>query len=957
MSDVFVSYARSDRPFVAELAAALSARGRQVWVDLENIPPTAEWLAEIFKAVESADVVLCVLSPAFLESQVCAIELNHAVEQGKRLIPLVRREVETAAVPEALRVLNWLFWRETDDFEAACARVVAAIELDLAWLKGHTQLLVRANDWRRSEQDRSRLLSGKALVEAESWLAGHDRQEPVPTEAQREFIAAGRRLATRRRRAALLIVAIAVVSGTALTVWGLVERKQTARRAEVALARDLIVKAGAQPGSAPRLRAQLAIEAVRRLDALGEPTQDAVKALREARSYLLRPLQVLSQETPVSGIRFSGDGAYLASLDPDRTVRLWTTADWKQVGAFTAPRPIQSFAVTPDGRVLGAGVAGFDESEALILDLTRGAQVAALTHAGETLPPGARFTQPLHSVLSVALLRNGEQAVTAGVSTVRGWSIAEAAEIARSEGIGVGIGPILPGADDSHVGVKTLDGHWHVIDLSSGEQIGASSEVVLAVGPKGEHLLLLMANGREARLVARGADREAILHHEGIGSAGFSADGEWVATGAKDGSVRLWRVSDGEEIARIAHDGPVLAVEFSPDSARLAIAGSSGRIQIRSVEDPSEPRILNDPGSIRRLAYSPDGRYLAIGTENSPTVSIWDPLSGRLLARMEQTHAARRLAFSPDGVYLASLDLSSTHIWRVPSGELYREVEHRSAGATGSRALPWTLGFSADGRYLAIGGTFPFTAIVDFDRRTQSMIRETGSVTALRFVAAGHLLLAASETKIYLLDLDRRHTVHVFSHLAPIATIAVSTDGNRLAVAEREGSLRVWNLRTKVAGFDARLPFAAQRIEFSADSRHLAAMGDGTPVFLYAVRDDGIELEARYDSGAKAMALSPAGGYLASAGDDKIIRVRSIETGSELESLVPGDVETTVLEFSPDGRQLMSAGLDGKVHRWLWRHGDLVADACERLSAPSMSREQWRRFLGETPFRSTCPIP
>ena len=53
--DVFVSYARADREIVVELVASLDARGLRTWVDLEDIPPSAEWMGEIRAAIEAAD--------------------------------------------------------------------------------------------------------------------------------------------------------------------------------------------------------------------------------------------------------------------------------------------------------------------------------------------------------------------------------------------------------------------------------------------------------------------------------------------------------------------------------------------------------------------------------------------------------------------------------------------------------------------------------------------------------------------------------------------------------------------------------------------------------------------------------------------------------------------------------------------------------------------------------------
>ena len=68
--DVLVSYSRADREVVVELVAGLDARGLKAWVDLEDIPPSAEWMGEIRAAIEASDGHLVVVSPSLAGSEV-----------------------------------------------------------------------------------------------------------------------------------------------------------------------------------------------------------------------------------------------------------------------------------------------------------------------------------------------------------------------------------------------------------------------------------------------------------------------------------------------------------------------------------------------------------------------------------------------------------------------------------------------------------------------------------------------------------------------------------------------------------------------------------------------------------------------------------------------------------------------------------------------------------------------
>lgn len=120
--DVFVSYSRGDKRFVDEtLLPALVAHGTEVWIDLEDMPPAADWRAQVLAGVAAANAVVFVISPDSLASAVCGEELARAVELNKRLIPVVRRDPGDAAVPPDLARPNWIWLREQDDAERALA--------------------------------------------------------------------------------------------------------------------------------------------------------------------------------------------------------------------------------------------------------------------------------------------------------------------------------------------------------------------------------------------------------------------------------------------------------------------------------------------------------------------------------------------------------------------------------------------------------------------------------------------------------------------------------------------------------------------------------------------------------------------------------------------------------------------------------------------------------------------
>ena len=185
MADIFISYARKDLSFVKKFTDALNALHKDAWVDLDGIYIGEEFWPRICSEIEAADTFVFVVSPDSVTSEYCRREINYAAKHNKRIIPIVYREVDGKAVSESLAKLNWLFFRESDDFENALQKLIKATDTDLDWVRAHTRLLVRARDWESHNFKGSYVLHGSDLKDSEDWLSRDAGKEPRPTSLQR----------------------------------------------------------------------------------------------------------------------------------------------------------------------------------------------------------------------------------------------------------------------------------------------------------------------------------------------------------------------------------------------------------------------------------------------------------------------------------------------------------------------------------------------------------------------------------------------------------------------------------------------------------------------------------------------------------------------------------------------------------------------------------------------------
>ena len=142
-------------------------------------------------------------------------------------------------------------------------------------------------------------------------------------------------------------------------------------------------------------------------------------------------------------------------------------------------------------------------------------------------------------------------------------------------------------------------------------------------------------------------------------------------TGSSDGTVRIWDLESGENVAAMKGDGwAVSTVAWSPDGTRV-VAGSDGEaLFIWDVETGENLRVLEGHTStVNSVAWSGDGRRIVSSAGSSAAADsvlrVWDAETGEpLLALKGHGDRVYSVAWSPDGTRIASGSHDQTlRIW------------------------------------------------------------------------------------------------------------------------------------------------------------------------------------------------------------------------------------------------------------------------------------------------------
>jgi tetratricopeptide (TPR) repeat protein len=123
----FISYAREDSEFALKLATDLRRAGANIWLDRLDIPVGANWPEAVEKALDSCGHFLVILSPASVGSFNVNAEMNFALDEGKRIFPVLREECK---LPFRIRTVQYADF--TGDYQNGLLKLFKALGVELA---------------------------------------------------------------------------------------------------------------------------------------------------------------------------------------------------------------------------------------------------------------------------------------------------------------------------------------------------------------------------------------------------------------------------------------------------------------------------------------------------------------------------------------------------------------------------------------------------------------------------------------------------------------------------------------------------------------------------------------------------------------------------------------------------------------------------------------------------------
>lgn len=284
-------------------------------------------------------------------------------------------------------------------------------------------------------------------------------------------------------------------------------------------------------------------------------------------------------------------------------------------------------------------------------------------------------------------------------------------------------------------------------------------------------------------------------HYGRVNVIAISPQGNHLASGGADRTVRIWRLSDNQLLFTLqGHTDAISELTFSHNGAILASVDRKGMVKLWNVAKGQLLREIGEPGvPVQCLAFSPNDSLLAIGSNNRDA-TLWRVSDGRMTQRLSgHKSSVDTVVFNHDGTMLATGSPDNTAmLWDVEQGAL----RNRFLGCSG---LAHSLAFSVNDKILITGandGSVRFYQVED-GALLYALPAKTGNISWLALSSSGSILTTVNYGQsLQIWDATDGKLLHNLTPFSPgITAVRFSPDETILAATDfQDRSIKLWNV-------------------------------------------------------------------------------------------------------------------------------------------------------------------
>ena len=411
--------------------------------------------------------------------------------------------------------------------------------------------------------------------------------------------------------------------------------------------------------------------------------------------------------------------------------------------------------------------------------------------------------------------------------------------------------------------------------------------------------------------------RQTIPDQDAIGALSLSPDNQTIATASTnhDKTIKI-RSLDGKLLNTFSsgHQDVVNGLSFSPDGKTIASASADRTMKLWRLKNNKPFNTIQESAQLHSLLFV-DNQTIASGSGDG-TIKLWNVNSKKSLMNFRESHSSEvvSLALSSDGKNIVSASADRTvKLWNRKDGKLL----HTFSGYDNKVEA---INFSPDGKIIASASD---RTIRIWNR--DSPTPDTIIGTSFNFSGDNKTIVTAKDKTIYLWLLRDRKLVKSFpsGHKKNINQVRFSPDGQTIASASADHTIKLWNLQGNLQGTLRGHKGSVTSVSFSPNGKIIASGSRDKTIMLWE-RDR--RCKKKFDTGSEvtSISFSPDSERIASANRDNTVKLWTLKDKSDKPSFPFKEKhQKAVLDvsFSPDGNTIASASVDETVMLWNLKDG------------------------------------
>jgi WD40 repeat protein len=409
-------------------------------------------------------------------------------------------------------------------------------------------------------------------------------------------------------------------------------------------------------------------------------------------------------------------------------------------------------------------------------------------------------------------------------------------------------------------------------------------------------------------------------HELAVVSLAVSADSNYLVTGSKDKSVKLWELANGREVRSfLGHEKTVNNVEFSPDGKFVLSAGQDKSIRLWNVQTGKEEFSLTTENFLTDCAIDPLMRFfVAVGyTLNGgyDSALVFDWKTKKIISKLpvDSDNARGRGAtveISPDGSWIGLGENNRVvHIYETKNWKQKYTFEYTEGWCGGCSTL---LTFSPDSKFVFMvshNGPLKMYQLSD-GKLLRSFEEKIDEATGITVSTDGTRLARAAEKDVKVYDIASGKLIVSLEadSKASFHKLVYTHDKDKLIITSDDNTAFVWNSSSS----KKEMAFTG----FLNDRDRGGLTYDPNFVWESAI--------AKYIRFKNTLLITNDGKTLLKGKFGTKVKQWDIATGKTVMEFSGHQKAVLCYELSRDGKRLLTGGGDGKIILWDMKTGDTL---------------------------------